>query len=47
MYIADIIWLPKVIDKLVWKHSVSPEKVDEILFGNAQFQKVQRGAHSR
>lgn len=32
-----------MIDKLAWKHSVSPEEVDEVLFGNAQFQKVQRG----
>lgn len=43
MYIADIIWLPQVIDKLAWKHSVSPEEVDEVLFGDVQFQKVQRG----
>jgi uncharacterized protein len=43
MYIADIIWLPDVIDKLAWKHNVIPEEVDQILFSNAYFRKVQRG----
>jgi hypothetical protein len=32
MYIADIIWLPHILDKLVWKHHVSPEEVEEVLF---------------
>jgi len=43
MYIADIIWLPDVIDKLAWKHNVLPEEVDQILFSNAYFRKVQKG----
>ena len=43
MYIADIIWLPDVIDKLDWKHGVHPEEVDEVLFGRPVFRKVQRG----
>lgn len=32
MYVADIIWLPHILDKLVWKHHVSPEEVEEVLF---------------
>lgn len=43
MYIADIIWLPAVIDKLAWKHNVLPEEVDQILFAQSIFRKVQRG----
>lgn len=43
MYIIDIIWLPQVIDKLDWKHNVIPEEVDEILFDNPLYRKVQKG----
>jgi hypothetical protein len=32
MYFADIIGLPHILDKLVWKHHVSPEEVEEVLF---------------
>lgn len=31
MHIADIIWLPAILDKLAWKHHVSPEEVAEVL----------------
>ncbi len=43
MYIADITWLPQVIDKLAWKHSVMPEEVDQILFSKPFYRKVQKG----
>ncbi|MBE7549957.1 MAG: BrnT family toxin [Anaerolineales bacterium] len=43
MHIVDLIWLPDVIDKLDWKHNVKPEEVDEILFGNPTYRKVQKG----
>ncbi|MBI1882292.1 MAG: BrnT family toxin [Chloroflexi bacterium] len=43
MRIVDLIWLPDIIDKLDWKHNVDPEEVDEILFGNPVYRKVQRG----
>ena len=43
MRILDIIWLPQIIDKLDWKHDVSPEEVEEVLFGNPAYRKVQRG----
>ena len=43
MHIVDIIWLPQVIDKLVWKHQVIPEEVDEVLFSNPFYRKVQKG----
>jgi len=32
MYVADIIWLPHILDNLVWKHHVSPDEVEEVLF---------------
>lgn len=43
MYIIDIIWLPYIIDKLAWKHRVTPEEVEEALFGNPLYRKVQQG----
>ena len=43
MRILDIIWLPEIIDKLDWKHDVTPEEVEEVLFGNPVYRKVQRG----
>lgn len=43
MRIDDLIWLPQIIDKLDWKHDVSPEEVEEVLFGNPVYRKVQRG----
>ena len=43
MYVVDIIWLPDIIDKLDWKHNVNPEEVDEVLFYNPFYRKVQKG----
>ncbi len=43
MRIVDIVWLPQIIDKLAWKHGVEPEEVDQILFGQSRFRKVQKG----
>lgn len=43
MYIADIIWLPQIIDKLAWKHNVAPEEVDQALFNKPHYRKVQKG----
>jgi hypothetical protein len=43
MRIDNIVWLPEVVDKLSWKHRVSPEEVEEILCGNPVYRKVQKG----
>ena len=43
MHVVDIIWLPHVLDKLVWKHHVSPEEVEEVLFDTPLYRKVQKG----
>jgi hypothetical protein len=43
MYVAEIIWLPEVLDKLDWKHGVSPAEVEIILFGRPLQCKVPRG----
>lgn len=43
MRVIDIIWLPHIIDKLAWKHGVTPEEVDQVLFSNPLFRKAQKG----
>ncbi len=43
MQIVDIIWLPQVCDKLDWKHNLTPEEVEEALFCNPMYRKVQKG----
>ena len=43
MRIEDITWLPQVVDKLEWKHNVTPHEVEEVLFGGPIYRKVQRG----
>lgn len=43
MHIADILWLPDILDKLAWKHHVSPEEVVEVLSTHALYRKVQTG----
>ena len=43
MRIADIIWRPEVIDKLAWKHGVFAEEVDQVLFGQPLFRRLQKG----
>jgi len=32
--IEDILWIEEVVDKLQWKHHVSQEEVEEVLFRN-------------
>ncbi len=43
MSIEDIIWLPHIVDKLAWKHHVMPREVEEVLFDNPFYRKVQKG----
>jgi hypothetical protein len=40
--VLDIVWLPQIIDKLKWKHNVTPEEV-EVIFDKPLFRKVQKG----
>ncbi len=43
MRIDNIIWLPHIVDKLAWKHNVTPQEVEEVLFDNPMYRKVQKG----
>ena len=43
MRIENIIWLPHIVDKLAWKHSITPQEVEEVLFDSPMYRKVQKG----
>lgn len=43
MQILDIIWLPHVVDKLLWKHNVTPEEIEDVLFDKPKYRKIQKG----
>ncbi|NOX61554.1 MAG: BrnT family toxin [Chloroflexi bacterium] len=43
MYIDDFIWLPDVIDKLLTKHQVTEEEVEEVFFNQPKYRFVEYG----
>ncbi len=43
MRIDGIIWLPEFVDKLEWKHQVSQNEVEEVLYNQPRFRKIQKG----
>ncbi len=45
MRIANIIWLPEIIDKLEWKHQVATTEVEEVLEKAPRFKFAERGRH--
>lgn len=43
MRIEEIIWLDKIVDKLIYKHSVETYEVEEVLTGKPRFRFVEKG----
>lgn len=43
MKIKEIILLPSIIDKLIWKHHVSEQEVREALRNRPKFRKIEKG----
>lgn len=43
MKITGIIWLREVVDKLVWKHQVTTEEVDEAMAAARRFRFIELG----
>ena len=43
MKIKEIILLPSIIDKLIWKHHVSEQEVREALRNQPKFRKIKNG----
>ena len=43
MYIDDFLWLPAIVEKLLVKHRVSQEEVEEVFFDLPRYRHVESG----
>ena len=43
MRISGIIWLRNVIDKLLWKHNVTVDEVEEVFDNNSRYRFIEKG----
>lgn len=43
MRLYDVIWKVRFIEKISGKHNVTPDEVEEILFGKSHFRRAQKG----
>lgn len=43
MKIAGIIWQRDVIDKLAWKHNVTTDEVEDVLYCSPRYRFIERG----
>jgi len=43
MNIDDFIWLPDIVEKLLVKHSIVQEEVEEVFFNKPRFRFVEKG----
>ena len=43
MVIDDFLWLPDIVEKLVVKHHVTQEEVEEVFFNRPRFRFVESG----
>lgn len=43
MYIDDFIWLPDILNKLMFKHQILQDEVEEVFFNDPQFRFVELG----
>jgi uncharacterized DUF497 family protein len=46
MYIDDFIWLPDILEKLVVKHNVFQDEVEELFFNRPRYRFVETGYRS-
>ena len=43
MFLDDFLWLPDVVEKLIVKHRVSQDEVEEVFFNDPQYRFVEKG----
>jgi hypothetical protein len=43
MHIDDFVWLPDIVDKLIVKHHVTPDEVEEVFFNRPRYRFVESG----
>jgi uncharacterized DUF497 family protein len=46
VYIDDFIWLPDIIEKLIVKHHVTQDEVEDVFFDAPRYRFVERGHRS-
>lgn len=43
MWLYDVIWKIRFIEKISGKHNVTTDEVEEVLFGRSHFRRAQKG----
>ena len=43
MFIADVVWLPEIVEKVAIKHRVGPDEVEEIFFNKPKYRFLESG----
>ena len=43
MNIDDFIWLPDIIEKIIFKHNINQDEVEEVFFNRPMFRFVEKG----
>lgn len=43
MFIDDFIWIPDILDKLILKHRVTQDEVENVFFGKPKYRFVESG----
>ena len=43
MRITGFVWLEQYVEKLAWKHDVTPEEVETMFFGGPAYRFVEKG----
>lgn len=43
MNIRGFIWREQIVDKLDWKHNITPEEVEEVFKGKPEFMRKEKG----
>lgn len=43
MRISGIIWLREIVDKLLWKHNVTTDEVEEVLDSGPRYRRLEKG----
>ncbi len=43
MNIDDFVWLPDIIEKLIVKHNITQDEVEEVFFNSPKFRFVEKG----
>lgn len=46
MYIDDFIWLPHILDKIVVKHHMTQDEVEQVFFNRPRYRFIESGYRS-